>query len=217
MQVSRGTLEGDFDRSHLFGLSVCLSVCLSEPPCLNLLSHHLCHLSPNTANAATSPAKNWSTVVSLIFLAISLTYTGWSTYQSIAGQELREEDAVTSINNDANLKKVLTGDTTAGGAKVTEGGASATRSSGAEDESSGAVPNLTSKDQAEASLIWIFHLLMALAGSYMAMSITNWGNPAGVPDASSGATVGTESMWLKIVAQWLTMILYAWSLWAPVC
>ena len=174
----------------------------------------------NTANATSSPAKDWSTVVSLIFLAISLTYTGWSTYQSIAGQELSEGDAISSVSNDANLKKVLTGDATA---KSTEEGATATTTTtaaaaegGDNDNGGHAVPNLTSKDQAEASLIWVFHLLMALAGSYMAMSITNWGNPHGAPSSES-ATVGTESMWLKIVAQWLTMILYAWSLWAPVC
>jgi hypothetical protein len=48
----------------------------------------------------------------------------------------------------------------------------------------------------------------------MAMAITNWGSPSGSPDVED-TTVGKESMWLKIVAQWLTILLYGWSLWAP--
>lgn len=116
---------------------------------------------------------------------------------------------------DANMQKILTGEggaaAASAAARVEEGAAAATGS----DEA--AVPNLSAKDHAEASLIWVFHLFLALAGAYMAMVITNWGNPDGVPDAKTDATAGRESMWLKIVAQWLTMILYMWSLWAPVC
>ena len=118
---------------------------------------------------------------------------------------------------DAGLKKVLTGEeggsVQAGGAM--EGGHAA--ESSPKDEKEAAVPDTTPTDDAESHLIWLFHLLMALAGAYMAMAITNWGSTDGTPDAYSGTTVGTESMWLKIVAQWLTMILYIWSLWAPVC
>lgn len=51
------------------------------------------HLPTYTATVSTSPAKNWNTVVSLAFLALSLTYTGWSTYRSIVGQELSEDGA----------------------------------------------------------------------------------------------------------------------------
>lgn len=179
----------------------------------------LSHPSPecnNTANLASSPAKSWNTAVALIFLAISLTYTGWSTYRSIAGAELQADQVEAAAaaagggGGGGNMTKILTGEAGAGG------GTAAT----AEDEEEGgaAVPTLTANDEAEKSLIWIFHLLLALGGSYMAMAITNWGNVNGVPDGVGGgdATVGRESMWLKIVSQWITMILYMWSLWAPV-
>jgi hypothetical protein len=115
---------------------------------------------------------------------------------------------------DPNMTKILTGEGGGGG------GATARVEEGAADDAAigeAVVPNLSSKDHAEASLIWVFHLLLALAGAYMAMVITNWGNPDGVPDGKTDATAGRESMWLKIVAQWLTMLLYMWSLWAPVC
>lgn len=113
---------------------------------------------------------------------------------------------------DPNLQKVLTGEGGGATAKASEEGISSANEEGGDQA---LVPNLTNKDQAEASLIWVFHLLMALAGSYMAMAITNWGSADGVPDAQADVTVGKESMWLKIVAQWITMILYLWSLWAP--
>ena len=155
--------------------------------------------------------------MSLAFLALSLTYTGWSTYRSIVGQELTEDAAAASAGApmDANMTKILTGEGGAAAVARVEEGAAAT--SGGEGGGEAAVPNLSAADRAEASLIWVFHLFLALAGAYMAMVITNWGNPDGVPDAKTDATAGRESMWLKIIAQWLTMLLYMWSLWAPVC
>lgn len=153
-------------------------------------------------------------------MALSLTYTGWSTYRSIVGQELSEDAAASGAGGapmDANMTKILTGEgsgASSAAARVEEG---AVATSSGEASGDAVVPNLSAADRAEASLIWVFHLFLALAGAYMAMVITNWGNPDGVPDAKTDATAGRESMWLKIVAQWLTMILYMWSLWAPVC
>ncbi len=64
--------------------------------------------------------------------------------------------------------------------------------------------------------LWIFHLIMMTASMYMAMLLTNWG----VQDSLSGSgnedgKVGTASMWVKIVSQWLTIGLYVWTLVAP--
>jgi hypothetical protein len=42
--------------------------------------------------------KTWNTVVSLLFLALSLTYTAFSTYQTFTGSNLSEEEARGSIN-----------------------------------------------------------------------------------------------------------------------
>ena len=179
---------------------------------------------------ASASAKSWNTAASLAFLALSLTYTGWSTYRSIVGQELAEDAAGAAASSsgdgsggggsmDPNLENMLTGEgggsAAAAAARRAEEGAAGSASDGGD----AAVPNLSAKDHQEASLVWVFHLLLALAGAYMAMAITNWGNADGVPVGSDGGstTVGTESMWLKIVAQWLTMLLYLWSLWAPVC
>ncbi|KAJ0389442.1 hypothetical protein ATCC90586_011452 [Pythium insidiosum] len=46
--------------------------------------------------------------------------------------------------------------------------------------------------------------MMCLAGIYMAMVLTDW-------DSADGSSNGV-SMWVKIVAQWLTMLLFLWTL-----
>jgi hypothetical protein len=51
-----------------------------------------------------------------------------------------------------------------------------------------------------------FHIILAMAMLYMAMLLTDWG--AG----SSGSAV---AMWVKIVTSWVTILLYGWSLVAP--
>jgi len=56
---------------------------------------------------------------------------------------------------------------------------------------------------------WIFHLIMVTASMYMAMLLTDWSS------AKGPANAGEASMWMKIVAQWLTVLLFCWTLVAP--
>lgn len=110
---------------------------------------------------------------------------------------------------DPKLKNILTGE---------EGGAAPTTAATTEEGGSGGAAasggGMSAAEVVESQFIWIFHLLMALAGCYMAMAITNWGNGNGVPE-SSDTTVGVESMWLKIVSQWLCILLFLATMWAP--
>jgi hypothetical protein len=65
---------------------------------------------------------------------------------------------------------------------------------------------------------WIFHIIMCLAGMYLAMLVTNWGNP---DDANSGPTgnpeLSTSSMWARIGSQWAIHLIYLWTMVAPIC
>lgn len=91
---------------------------------------------------------------------------------------------------------------------------------------------------------WLFHLVMALGGLYLAMLLTNWGEAsaclllrsygfvAGVmreccdlrrcpllaasnaPTATS--ELSTPSMWVRIGSQWAIHLIYAWTLVAPI-
>jgi hypothetical protein len=55
-----------------------------------------------------------------------------------------------------------------------------------------------------------FHVLMALASTYGTMVLTSWGSTDGSPEQGNAASVyaANESMWLKITALWVTLLLY---------
>ncbi|KAL3154486.1 hypothetical protein ABBQ32_013949 [Trebouxia sp. C0010 RCD-2024] len=57
-----------------------------------------------------------------------------------------------------------------------------------------------------------FHLIFALASMYIAMLMTGWGTGAEERDLID---VGWTSVWVKVVAQWMTVAIYAWTMAAP--
>ena len=57
-----------------------------------------------------------------------------------------------------------------------------------------------------------FHLIFALASMYIAMLMTGWGTGAEERDLID---VGWTSVWVKVVAQWMTVAVYAWTMAAP--
>lgn len=65
--------------------------------------------------------------------------------------------------------------------------------------------------------IWIFHLIMALGGLYLAMVTTNWGDESKIAEVSSNPELSVASMWVRMVTQWLVYILFCWSLIASIC
>ena len=62
--------------------------------------------------------------------------------------------------------------------------------------------------------LWLFHLILTTASMYMAMLLTNWG-ASDYAKGNEDGKVGLASMWVKIISQWFTMLLYVWSLIAP--
>ncbi|XP_044267261.1 probable serine incorporator isoform X2 [Tribolium madens] len=56
-----------------------------------------------------------------------------------------------------------------------------------------------------------FHIMFALATLYVMMTLTNWYKPN-----SSLSKANSASMWIKVISSWLCMILYGWSLIAPI-
>ena len=48
------------------------------------------------------------------------------------------------------------------------------------------------------------------------MLLTNWGNPATFSDSTDFFEANTSSFWIKLVAQWISMAIYLFSLLAPV-
>ena len=80
--------------------------------------------------------------------------------------------------------------------------------------------------------LWLFHLIMMTAAMYMCMVVTNWGvqetfiydsDTLGALNATGNATnvrvadhrAGETAMWVKVVSEWVTLVLFAWTLIAP--
>jgi len=75
-------------------------------------------------------------------------------------------------------------------------------------------PNNTQPTPEKGKNYYAFHLLMATGAIYSSMLLTNWGAQSGSTQAAAVDT-SKESMWVKIVSQWVTYILYIWTLVAP--
>eukprot|EP00823_Brevimastigomonas_motovehiculus_P004906 TRINITY_DN335_c0_g1_i1.p1 TRINITY_DN335_c0_g1~~TRINITY_DN335_c0_g1_i1.p1 ORF type:complete len:339 (-),score=76.89 TRINITY_DN335_c0_g1_i1:201-1217(-) len=65
----------------------------------------------------------------------------------------------------------------------------------------------------------VFHLIMCAASMYMSMVLTNWSSFDEVKaenyGTDSGVDVGDISMWVKIISQWITFLVYIWVMLAP--
>lgn len=185
------------------------------------------------ADAACNPYGSDSdqpwyvTAIGVIISGLSLAYTSYSAASSapaLCGGD-DEEDLTSPLmaNRDSaaqdTLNKVVTGDV------QTEADLEAARKkraaedsddgddSGDERRGSLAVDNSSAASDAGKDKPWFFHLIMLSASLYMAMLLTNWG----VGSTTGTSNTGAASMWIKIVTQWLTYLLYFWTLVAPLC
>lgn len=57
----------------------------------------------------------------------------------------------------------------------------------------------------------LFHAVMSMGSCYMAMLMTSWGTGATL------STTGETSMYVNIVCQYITALMFWWSLCAPAC
>eukprot|EP00457_Paulinella_chromatophora_P022811 gb/GEZN01025893.1/.p1 GENE.gb/GEZN01025893.1/~~gb/GEZN01025893.1/.p1 ORF type:complete len:129 (-),score=5.41 gb/GEZN01025893.1/:147-533(-) len=69
----------------------------------------------------------------------------------------------------------------------------------------------------DAVKYWLFHMLMVFASFYMAMLITGWADDGGATSTQANTGISKVSMWIKISAQWITWVLYLWTLLGPIC
>lgn len=101
-----------------------------------------------------------------------------------------------------------------GGSSGGGGSNSEAAADGAGDEGDGEGVGATGA-AGEGRRLGRFHLVMAAACMYTAMLLTSWGSVHTAAAASS--EVDRASMWVKVVTQWLTALLYIWTFFAPKC
>jgi len=83
------------------------------------------------------------------------------------------------------------------------------------DEEEEEEENISEEEQAAKKYDWIvFHILMTVASMYACMLLTSWSTNeySSTEEQFSSA----ESFWVKVASQWLVMILYIWTLVAPI-
>lgn len=68
-------------------------------------------------------------------------------------------------------------------------------------------------DKERSGKLWHFYVIMILGSCYMSAVVTGWSLSS--TSSVSSLDSGWASSWIKIVAVWLTCLLYLWSLIAP--
>ena len=191
---------------------------------------------------ATAPT---SVYVGLVFVILSVSWAAYSSagglVRAVTGVAAHDRAAAAAAAAPAE-KRPVTGAARASSSPVVSaatGGAGAPKTTAAdyadaEDAAAadGSTPQWGSGRSAKAAgagadadegdsadepdrLAWVFHLVMAFAGLYLAMLCTNWGNVEAINSASGNPELSLASMWVRIASQWLIYALYGWSLIAP--
>ncbi len=61
-----------------------------------------------------------------------------------------------------------------------------------------------------------FHLVFALGSAYIAMLFTEWNTISSQTDTPQ-IDAGDPSVWVKMASSWVGILIYLWTLLAPVC
>lgn len=172
----------------------------------------------NNDNDACNPMLNkdqspLNITFGMLVVTASVAWVCYSTSNSLpgvfqdgAGTEGRKEKTRTSEKNDVY--------------KAMEDGDGSTDNIGKEEKKSSAEiadsPNTggASAEDDGSGIQWKFNLIMVFASFYFGMILTNWADSDAMQNASN-ATAGKATMWMTITAQWITCLLYLWSMVAP--
>lgn len=176
-----------------------------------------------------SPAQ---IVIGLAITALSLAYTAYSAADSaptLCGGGNEEDESMSQGLLTESDALITTGGSTEVEIEAARQKAAAKREAAADgdeematDKSAAAAAAARSKasaapadgEEQSSKGNWVFHLIMMTAGIYMAMLLTDWGAHTDAT-AVGNQGVSTTTMWVKIISNWLTLGLYAWTLAAP--
>ncbi|TMW62873.1 hypothetical protein Poli38472_005491 [Pythium oligandrum] len=191
-------------------LALCVSTWLDVgllPPCV--VAVYLVLMCWQALNSQPSCKKNGAPttggespnaiVYSSLIGAFSMTWTSWRTSTAASNMFAPNSDAAAKESSTKSQPAEL------GSIVITHVEAPSVQQPSKEES---AVPTTATPEPTSMTPEpWQFYLMMFLAGVYMAMVLTDW-------DSANGASNGV-SMWVKIVAQWLTMLLFLWTILAP--
>jgi len=188
--------------------------------------------------AASGSQSEASIYTGLVIAAFSVTWAAYSSAGSFT-KAVRMDGTQTSVDNPAagaGSPSVTDWPPASGRDKApVAGSAGAYQSSAAaaaaaaddDDEETGArrpaVPQgdkgttSASSDQGVEEKPWVFHIIMCLAGMYLAMLVTNWGSPSSANSPTGNPELSNASMWARMGSQWAIHGLFLWTMIAPTC
>jgi len=180
--------------------------------CMAIYATYLCGaaVSKNPdaeCNPKLGESSTWSIVIGLLIAFISLMWAGWSytTDKRLGGSG--RTDAASDDHDRVDEEKP----TKAGGLVVNNneyyGAADSDPSESANNEPAPINP-------ASFGSSWKLNAVLALICCWYAMTLTGWGAIEKRGDIAN-PDVGEVSMWMLIASQWLSLLLYLWTLVAP--
>eukprot|EP00455_Lapot_gusevi_P001068 TRINITY_DN1042_c0_g6_i1.p1 TRINITY_DN1042_c0_g6~~TRINITY_DN1042_c0_g6_i1.p1 ORF type:complete len:451 (+),score=119.93 TRINITY_DN1042_c0_g6_i1:76-1428(+) len=178
---------------------------------------------PSVCNSfrATQSSKTVSLIIGMLLAAFSMVKSAWDLSNANIFGKHRDEELPLSTSAPAPSSSSSSSNTSS-----TAATSRYQRSPTSEDDHSVAVDD---KDRGHGALEiqeqeedeaqqrksdLFFYGTLVLSAMYTSMLLTNWGSSS-ESDQTQEFDVGWESVWIKIVSQWVTILLYAWTLVAP--
>jgi len=198
----------------IISITVAVPGGILPPSIMCLYAHYICFsaLSSNP-NSTCNPFETTDTTQLIIGLIIAAASTSYAAYNLATSNSLFGDSEEPAASPDVEK---------AASPKIEAPKSEPVKEDKAEDKAAKAVAKEDAEEDDPQPLSLVqamrnakFHLIMAAGSMYMAMILTNWSSRQEVEAGAKNYDVGTETMWIKIVSQWLTCLLYIWSLAAP--
>lgn len=176
--------------------------------CMTLYATYLCGAAVSkNPDAACNPKLGdpsvWSIVIGLLLAFIAMTWTGWS---YTTNKRLGGGGNPTDKNEREDEQKSKVGGLVVNDSSY--GAADSTPADLADRE-----PGSTNLGSFGGS--WRLNAALALICCWYAMTLTGWGAIEKRGDIAN-PDVGEVSMWILIASQWFSLLLYFWTLVAPI-
>jgi len=130
---------------------------------------------------------DWTSIIALIIFLICVLYASFRTASNSNLSKLTNKAPVYA--DDSSPGSSADGDEEAGGQNVYD-----------------------NEEEGVAYSYSFFHFMFCLASLYVMMTLTHWYKPS---SDLSNLNVNEPSMWVKISSSWVCILLYAWTLIAP--
>lgn len=179
---------------------------------VTLYSTYLCYSAlrsdPGSCNQFRDSEDTAQVVISIVIAASTICYAGWnlSNSSSIFGFDPDDEVPEPHRDRDEEAPAAPKPDSASEGEKK-DPKEDPKEEDDPEDHMDESKREFTRKRNLK------FHIVMAAASMYLAMLITNWG--VETSSSSQAYDLGDVSVYVKMVSQWVTLLLYFWTLVAP--